>query len=223
MQLIQNMKDLCSDDWPRRAVPVILATCLFLAISCSKKSIDDPIVQVENMIIELYNESLFDWSSEKTSKLSTVELYMKIEEYYLSHEILESTDEMGYRSLYKNYIKRDSVLDLYSLYEKYPAIASLESPSNYTLNFIVFEQALEAYNGQIPDNSSLFKAAMAISDMYSTDFNFEKEGDLFNNYLSSIDNQDFENKIVYRIPIIAMSHVVFINRFYDARLINQDL
>lgn len=187
---------------------LIIAICL----SCESINENDELQfvdEVENEIKETY--STFHSYSENDDPVDAVDLYAKIELYYLYSGMLHGRSKKDYMEFFREYIQKDTIIDLSCLHSSNLKIEMLTSPSNLSNNFYAFEKSFKKNEKLIPLESSLSRAYQPLMKMKSNfDLVFDEEH--VSNYLDAIADSDFQNKIIYRIPIIAFSHLLLSER-----------
>lgn len=191
------------------AISILIAT---ICLSCESQNENDElqlITEVENEIKETY--SIFRSYRESNEPVDAIELYAKIELYYLFTGLLQGRSKSDYMEFFREYIQKDTIVDLSCLYHGNMKIEMLISPSNLSNNFYAFEKGFKKNKELVPLESSLAKAYQPLMKMKSNfDIIFDEEH--VSNYLDVIAESDFEDKMIYRMPIIAFSHLLLSER-----------
>lgn len=163
----------------------------------------------ENMIEANYHKYHGFYASDDT--INAVNLYRKIEEYYMFSGLLLSRDKKSYLTFYDKYIELDTTINLNCLYQFYPKASMLISPANISNNFYSFNETFQKLNDSISIETPLSKIVDALNKMQE-DYDIVFDRNKVEKYLESIDDHEFETKIIYRLPIIAFSHLVLSER-----------
>ena len=189
---------------------LITLMCVII-FTCRCGQDENYLVRAESAIEDIYSSKFSTFSGEE-QQVDPIELYKKIEEYYLFLNLLESPNKKGYLNFYNTYIQNDSIIKFDCLYQSHPFTESLILPVNLAHNFYAFEQGINEYAEKINQESQLVKAYDALLKMKSgMNLAFDNR-ELFSNYINVIEDDDFEMKVIYRLPIIAFSHVVLSER-----------
>ncbi|MCF6352669.1 MAG: hypothetical protein L3J06_06635 [Cyclobacteriaceae bacterium] len=187
-------------------------------LSCQPQN-KNHLVTAEKVIEKTYSSGFSDFSGNVNNQ-NPIELYERIEYYYLLNGLIKNRTKEAYAKFHDNYISKDVFVDLECLYKSSPEIEYLILPSNLTHNFYSFEKGVESLKSINIKESELIKTNEALLAMMSG-MNLVFKDSLVNmNYLNSIESDKFENNIIYRLPLIAFSHYIFSER-YQQKIIEE--
>lgn len=136
-----------------------------------------------------------------------INLYETIEDYFVFIGVLKTRDQEGYKTMCNHLLVKELKVDLKCLYKYYPEIQLLTLPSIVTANYYGFEIASKNEKILLSEKSSILIADERLQKMRNGyNINFDEQA--FREYIDSIDSSDFENKFIYRIPILAFLHIL---------------
>ena len=187
----------------------IVLVISIIVFSC-KETRNDQVnnVRYEQIVDSIYSNS-FNSPIEFDVKPNPVSLYRVMEDYFIFIGALNTRDQEGYKKMCNEILERDIKIDLHCLYDYYPEIQLLSGGSNCAVIFYGFEISANKGRESLSKRSSILRAYESLQKMQDGfNINFDKRA--FMEYIDSIDSSDFENKFIYRIPILAFLHIFLV-------------
>ena len=176
---------------------------LFLLITYSTGCVNpNNLSPEENFILEVYNEDLVTY--EQHDPQTTLEsLCLGVEEYLLEEKMLESISRSSYKTFLDSYVLGNSLIDFDSLHSTNIHVQSLNLSLNIGRGWYAFNEAIKKFNESIAPNSSVRNVHNVLTRLWSEKFESEE---ILNDYLDGINEIDFINKVIYRMPLLVYSY-----------------
>ena len=187
-------------------------SCLFLLITYSTGCVNpNNLSPEENFILEVYNEDLVTY--EQHDPQATLEsLCLGVEEYLLEEKMLESISRSSYKTFLDSYVLGNSLIDFDSLHSTNIHVQALNLSLNIGRGWYAFDEAIKKFNESIAPNSSVRNVHNVLVRLWSEKFESEE---ILNDYLDGIDEIDFMNKVIYRMPLLIYSYNSLQGRIND--------
>jgi len=161
-------------------------------------------------LINNYEEN-FNTMFNAELRITPLEIYKRVESYFIMIGILDSKSKMSYKKLYEQHISSDSAPNLDCLYKYVPEVEFLYLPSNIGMNLYNYKLVTEKYEN-LPESSNIKKAYSALNNLFSETNVLYEDQTLIDEYFSAIDEMEFEQEIIYRAPLLAIAHANFVEK-----------
>ena len=177
--------------------------CLFLLITFSTGCVNpNNLSPEENFILEVYNKDLVTYE-QHDPQVTLESLCLEVEKYFLEEKIIESISRSSYKTFLDSYVLGDSLIDFDSLHSTNIHIQSLNLSLNIGKGWYAFDKAIKKFNELIAPNSSVRNVHNVLTRLWFEKFESEE---ILNDYLNGIDEIDFKNKVIYRMPLLVYSY-----------------
>ncbi len=180
-------------------------------ISCENRDSSRIIEQVEHEIYQNYEVNFSTGLGPDLDK-HPLNIYEKVEQYFIFTGIMKSNSKEDYATMFRNYVWTDSIPDLSCLYHYVPESGYLFLPSNIHANFLNYEKALSNNIDYIPNTSNLLEVQTAMNQLIDGINLKYTDENLMRSYFEALNEQDFKSKIIYRAPLIAIAHANFVDK-----------
>ena len=177
---------------------------IFLIINCDNQQNNQK--KEEIYLLNLYNYGV------KTGLGITLEsLAQEVENYFLRYGIVESTSKESYKKFFNVYVLGNSMVDFELLHRENQNIESLYFPSNVMRGWYAYDQTVNRFGESLDSGSSIVKLHKVLTGMKNSESEFNNE-ELFELYFNSVSKSEFENQIIYRMPLIIFSYAHLVNK-----------
>ena len=185
---------------------------LFLLITYSTGCVNpNNLCPEENFILQVYNKDLVTYE-QHDPQVTLESLCLEVEEYLLEEKILESISKSSYKTFLDSYVLGNSLIDFDSLHSTNIHVQALNLSLNIGKGWYAFDEAIKKFNESIPPNSSVRNVHNILTRLWSEKFESKK---ILNDYLDGIDEIDFINKVIYRMPLLVYSYNSLQDRISD--------
>ena len=176
---------------------------LFLLITYSTGCVNpNNLSPEENFILKVYNEDLITYE-QHDPQVTLESLCLDVEEYFLQGKMIKSISRSSYKTFLDSYVLGNSLIDFDSLHSTNIHVQALNLSLNIGRGWYAFDEAIKKFNESIPPNSSVRNVHNVLTQLWSEKF---ESKEILDDYLDGIDEIDFMNKVIYRMPLLVYSY-----------------
>lgn len=125
----------------------------------------------------------------------------EFEKVLLEKKYLKSVSKQSYQVFFSRYVLGNSTIDMTLFYQVYPLFINLTYPSILSRSWYIFDEISKKEISDPRTRLTLEKLSAVMGEML-LDFDFTQ--DHFNRYLNAVSDEDFEEKEIYRVPILIL-------------------
>jgi hypothetical protein len=138
-------------------------------------------------------------ADENGRKSGLLDVAIELEKILVEKKYLKSVSKAGYEEFYSVYVLAGSDIDIEELHSAEKLFLTLSYPSTLSRSWYILDELLKNESGESQGKSAISELHSLLGEMMLST-KFEKAH--FDEYLRIIPNQDFENKDIYRVPLL---------------------
>jgi hypothetical protein len=124
---------------------------------------------------------------------------IEFENVLLQKKYLKSVSKRGYELFFSQYLSGNSSIDMERIYQIQPLFITLTYPSTLSRSWYIFDEIIRKSNSEFQNKSTLVELHSILGEILQ-EFDFKQDN--FEKYLRTLSDQDFEEKEIYRIPLL---------------------